>query len=98
MRSLERYRRPFDLDSSPAMEPGHHKNGRAQPMPVAAAHIPSRTANSTPVSSPGLFSPTPSRLNMLMHQGHTMSEGTSPLPANSSDFFLHPLQIRKVRE
>ncbi|GAO16205.1 hypothetical protein UVI_02045030 [Ustilaginoidea virens] len=56
--------------------------------------IPLRTANSTPVSSPGLFSPTASRYPYT-----SISERNSPAPINDSPFLLHPLQNQhKVRE
>ena len=49
------------------------------------------------MSSPGFFSPTVSRLNMLPPQH--MSEGTPAASASRAESpFLHPLQTRKVRE
>ncbi|KAH9907928.1 protein kinase-like protein [Xylariomycetidae sp. FL2044] len=57
--------------------------------------LPSRTANSTPISSPGLFSPTNPRPNAFPN--HSASEATTPAPAINSPY-LHPLQNHKVRE
>ncbi|OAA69858.1 Calcium/calmodulin-dependent/calcium-dependent protein kinase [Cordyceps fumosorosea ARSEF 2679] len=56
--------------------------------------MPLRTACSTPVSSPGLFSPTPSR--HALHAS-SMSESNTPAPPPGGPF-LHPLQTHKVRE
>ncbi|GAW14982.1 hypothetical protein ANO14919_043900 [Xylariales sp. No.14919] len=55
--------------------------------------IPSRTANSTPVSSPGLFSPTNLRSNAFT----SYSDASTPAAVANSPY-LHPLQSRKVRE
>ncbi|KAK4226470.1 putative Serine/threonine-protein kinase [Podospora fimiseda] len=63
------------------------------PPPV---HIPLRTANSTPVSSPGFFSPTVSRPNMSLPGSQPGSESTTPGGLNSP--YLGPLQSHKVRE
>ncbi|KAI1427581.1 kinase-like protein [Xylaria sp. FL1777] len=57
--------------------------------------IPSRTANSTPVSSPGLFSPTTLRSNVF--PSHSTSDASTPAAVTSSPY-LHPLQSHKVRE
>ncbi|KAL8396984.1 hypothetical protein RB594_003903 [Gaeumannomyces avenae] len=66
-------------------------------LPSQPSHVPSRTASSTPVSSPGLFSATVSRLNMIPPQH--MSEGAPAASASRAESpFLHPLQTRKVRE
>ncbi|XWW94695.1 hypothetical protein V2A60_002641 [Cordyceps javanica] len=59
-----------------------------------SASMPLRTASSTPVSSPGLFSPTPSR--HIFHAS-SMSESNTPAPPPGGPF-LHPLQTHKVRE
>lgn len=59
-------------------------------------HHPSRTANSTPVSSPGLFSPTNPRPNNGHHL-YSASEVTTPSVESPSPF-LHPLQQHQVRE
>ncbi|KAI0865270.1 kinase-like protein [Xylaria cubensis] len=52
--------------------------------------IPSRTASSTPVSSPGLFSPANLRPNYSTSDASTPAAVASP--------YLHPLQGHKVRE
>ncbi|KAI1769129.1 kinase-like protein [Hypoxylon sp. FL1150] len=57
--------------------------------------IPSRTANSTPISSPGLFSPTNPRPHVL--PVYSASEASTPVPMATSPY-LHPLQRHKVRE
>ncbi|KAI3320641.1 kinase-like protein [Xylariaceae sp. AK1471] len=57
--------------------------------------IPSRTANSTPVSSSGLFSPTSLRPNVF--PPHSASEASTPAAVACSPY-LHPLQSHKVRE
>ncbi|KAK4155059.1 hypothetical protein C8A00DRAFT_42289 [Chaetomidium leptoderma] len=64
-------------------------------LPPPPPHIPNRTANSTPVSPPGLFSPTLPRLNMSF-PSQPGSETATPGGLNSP--FLHPLQGHKVRE
>ncbi|KUI67815.1 Serine/threonine-protein kinase ssp1 [Cytospora mali] len=65
-----------------------------QPHPLSRP--PSRTASSTPVSSPGLFSPASLRAVMSLPPSHSASEGTTPAAAQSP--FLHPLQTHRVRE
>ena len=57
--------------------------------------IPSRTASSTPMSSPGLFSPVNPRPNVLPL--HPSSDGSTPAVAATSPY-LHPLQTHRVRE
>ncbi|KAK0388183.1 hypothetical protein NLU13_4428 [Sarocladium strictum] len=58
-----------------------------------APSLPSKTAQSTPMSSPGLFSPTGIRHNAAV--GNTsLSESTTPSGLGS----LHPLQSHRVRE
>ncbi|KAJ6781299.1 hypothetical protein PWT90_10159 [Aphanocladium album] len=59
-----------------------------------SASMPLRTACSTPVSSPGLFSPTPSR---HVFHASSLSESNTPAPPAGGPF-LHPLQTHKVRE
>ncbi|KHN95506.1 Calcium/calmodulin-dependent/calcium-dependent protein kinase [Metarhizium album ARSEF 1941] len=59
--------------------------------------LPLRTASSTPVSSPGLFSPTASRHNLTALPYTSVSECNTPAPIGSSPF-LHPLQTHRVRE
>ncbi|TPX09989.1 uncharacterized protein E0L32_008836 [Thyridium curvatum] len=61
-----------------------------------AAQLQQRTANSTPISSPGLFSPLNMRPSMSFGS-QPVSEGATPLGATPSPF-LHPLQTHKVRE
>ncbi|KAI1171135.1 kinase-like protein [Nemania sp. FL0916] len=58
--------------------------------------VPSRTANSTPVSSPGLFSPTAYRPNAF--PSYSSASDASTPAAGSSSPFLHPLQGHRVRE
>ncbi|KAH7270781.1 uncharacterized protein BKA55DRAFT_497183 [Fusarium redolens] len=71
----------------------------ARGAPSLHTHIPSsssmplRTANSTPMSSPGLFSPSPSRQNLVT----SVSENNTP-PNYTQSPLLHPLQMHKVRE
>ncbi|KAK0704752.1 hypothetical protein B0H67DRAFT_557495 [Lasiosphaeris hirsuta] len=57
------------------------------------SQTPYRTANSTPVSSPGLFSPSAPRPTMTFSP-QSVSETTTPVISP----FLHPLQSHKVRE
>ncbi|KAI1388582.1 kinase-like protein [Hypoxylon trugodes] len=57
--------------------------------------VPSRTANSTPISSPGLFSPTNPRPNAFL--AHSASDASTPV-ATSASPYLHPLQNHRVRE
>ncbi|KAI1457898.1 kinase-like protein [Annulohypoxylon moriforme] len=57
--------------------------------------VPSRTANSTPISSPGLFSPTSTRPNVFL--GHSASDASTPAVTMASPY-LHPLQNHRVRE
>ena len=89
-------------DQTFAMEPQQpqpHNHNRNSQLPhlqsVLPPHIPSRTANSTPISSPGLFSPGNPRSNMSLPP-QPVSEGTTPAPTHSP--YLHPLQTHKVRE
>ncbi|KAI5456549.1 hypothetical protein BGZ63DRAFT_366416 [Mariannaea sp. PMI_226] len=71
----------------------------ARPTPPLHTHLPIstsmplRTANSTPVSSPGLFSPSGSRQNLQVSH----SESNTP-PNMFNSPLLHPLQMHKVRE
>ncbi|KAI2467484.1 kinase-like protein [Annulohypoxylon bovei var. microspora] len=57
--------------------------------------VPSRTANSTPISSPGLFSPTNTRPNVFL--AHSASDA-STLAVTMASPYLHPLQNHRVRE
>ncbi|ATY61121.1 serine threonine [Cordyceps militaris] len=70
-----------------------HERSSAGPL-AQSASMPLRTASSTPVSSPSLFSPTPSR--HILHTS-SMSESNTPAPPPGGPF-LHPLQTHKVRE
>ncbi|PSS00580.1 hypothetical protein BD289DRAFT_361026 [Coniella lustricola] len=79
--------------TSPTNRAPSHINTLQPPYPP-----PSRTANSTPASSPGLFSPTNNpRAAMSLPSSQSVSENTTPAVQNSP--FLHPLQTtHKVRE
>ncbi|KAJ3498388.1 hypothetical protein NLG97_g1162 [Lecanicillium saksenae] len=70
-----------------------HDRPSAGPL-AQSASMPLRTASSTPVSSPSLFSPTPSR--HIFHAS-SMSESNTPAPPAGGPF-LHPLQTHKVRD
>ena len=59
----------------------------------SSSSMPLRTANSTPMSSPGLFSPSASRQNLVT----SVSENNTP-PNYAQSPLLHPLQMHKVRE
>lgn len=71
----------------------------ARPTPPLYTHLPPsasmplRTANSTPMSSPGLFSPSGSRQNLYT----SVSESNTPINLGGSPL-LHPLQMHRVRE
>ncbi|KAI1106378.1 kinase-like protein [Jackrogersella minutella] len=73
----------------------------AQPLHVVTDHtpilptVPSRTTNSTPVSSPGLFSPTNSRPDVFLV--HSASDVLTPAAIMASPY-LHPLHNHRVRE
>ncbi|PHH87526.1 hypothetical protein CDD83_8745 [Cordyceps sp. RAO-2017] len=71
----------------------HALSFHAHPHLPASSSMPLRTASSTPMSSPGLFSPSPSRL----HQPTSISESNTPAPTSGSPY-LHPLQNHRVRE
>ncbi|KAK7755870.1 hypothetical protein SLS62_002157 [Diatrype stigma] len=55
-----------------------------------------RTSSSTPVSSPGLFSPSSNRATNHLPT-HSASEASTPAPIATSPY-LHPLQTHRVRE
>ncbi|KAJ2998884.1 hypothetical protein NUW58_g191 [Xylaria curta] len=81
------------------MDPQQAQPFRISLRPITPPHlpaIPSRTANSTPVSSPGLFSPTTFRSNPFLP--YPASDASTPAAVAGSPF-LHPLQTtHKVRE
>ncbi|EAA27566.1 serine/threonine protein kinase [Neurospora crassa OR74A] len=84
------------MSSSSQTPTQHHPRPLHPFLPPMASQIPHRTANSTPVSSPGLFSPSIPRSNMSL-SGQPSSENTTPAPTLHSPY-LHPLQSHKVRE
>ncbi|TWU73862.1 hypothetical protein ED733_000842 [Metarhizium rileyi] len=87
--------RPPQQSSPPPPEPA-----ASQPLHAhlsQSTSLPLRTANSTPASSPGLFSPTASRHNLTSFPYTSVSECNTPAPIGSSPF-LHPLQTHRVRE
>ncbi|KAK4239049.1 hypothetical protein C8A03DRAFT_14540 [Achaetomium macrosporum] len=59
------------------------------------SHVPHRTANNTPVSSPGLFSPTLTRPTKIPFPSQPGSEAVTPGGSNMS--YLHPLQQREMQ-
>ncbi|KAG6010945.1 hypothetical protein E4U21_002615 [Claviceps maximensis] len=65
------------------------------PLPQSVS-MPLRTANSTPVTSPGLFSPTPSRHHLNLPYT-SLSECNTPAPTACRPW-LHPLHTHRVRE
>lgn len=87
----------------PAPNPPAQPQPQPQPLPQPHNTLPpthpqhpSLTASSTPVSSPGLFSPSNPRTTMSLPPSQSVSEGTTPAALNSP--FLHPLQNHRVRE
>ncbi|KAK8913045.1 hypothetical protein H634G_10336 [Metarhizium anisopliae BRIP 53293] len=87
--------RPQQQSSQPPPEPT-----ALQPLHThlpQSTSLPLRTASSTPVSSPGLFSPSASRHNLANLPYTSVSECNTPAPIGSSPF-LHPLQTHRVRE
>ncbi|OAQ69748.1 serine/threonine-protein kinase ssp1 [Pochonia chlamydosporia 170] len=92
---MESPHRPQQQSPPPPVEP-------SAPQPLhthfpQSTSLPLRTASSTPVSSPGLFSPTASRHNLNSLPYTSVSECNTPAPIGSSPF-LHPLQTHRVRE
>ncbi|KAL2144332.1 hypothetical protein VTI28DRAFT_9240 [Corynascus sepedonium] len=84
---------PPQPPQQPFQRPPHPRlHGILPPPPSLLTH---RTANSTPISSPGLFSPSIPRHNMAF-TSQPGSETATPGGLNSP--YLHPLQDRKVRE
>ncbi|RYP91897.1 hypothetical protein DL770_001957 [Monosporascus sp. CRB-9-2] len=77
------------------MDPSHHPHLTTD-LPHFSSNPGHRSTNSTPISSPGLFSPNSLRsTNPLGAQPH--SESSTPAPAANSPY-LHPLQTHRVRE
>ncbi|KAK3899436.1 hypothetical protein C8A05DRAFT_46492 [Staphylotrichum tortipilum] len=76
---------------SPFHRPSHPRLHNILP-PLPSHHASHRTSNSTPVSSPGLFSPILARHNMSQPGSETATPGGLNSP------YLHPLQGHKVRE
>ncbi|KAK7920807.1 hypothetical protein PG985_008829 [Apiospora marii] len=83
------------------MEPQSSSRPGQQPLQSlktefsSQSHVPSRTASSTPVSSPGLFSPSNPR-PALNFATHPASDASTPVAMHSP--YLHPLQNHRVRE
>ena len=83
--------------SNPPVEPQPQPHTQPQnTLPPTHPQNPSLTASSTPVASPGLFSPSNPRTTMSLPPSQSVSEGTTPAALNSP--FLHPLQNHRVRE
>ncbi|KAM7194881.1 Serine/threonine-protein kinase ssp1 [Naviculisporaceae sp. PSN 640] len=89
---------PQPPNSQSNYRPAHPHLHQIHPPPLS--HIPPRTSNSTPVSSPGLFSPTHPRSTMSLPAHQTHSESATPLGSGGTmnSPYLHPLQSHKVRE
>ncbi|KAK1761270.1 Serine/threonine-protein kinase ssp1 [Echria macrotheca] len=85
------------MEPQPPQQAQPHSRPALQNILPLSQQLPQRTANSTPVSSPGLFSPALPRQTMTF-PSHSASE-SGPLAIGASPF-LHPLQSRnhKVRE
>ncbi|KAI9170864.1 Serine/threonine-protein kinase ssp1 [Paramyrothecium foliicola] len=86
----------------PPQQQQPYKHNSPVPHPSLITQLPSpaafplRTAESTPMSSPGLFSPTAIRHSGIL--AHTsLSESNTPAPHGGIPY-LHPLQNHKVRE
>ncbi|KAI1506128.1 hypothetical protein F5X99DRAFT_426154 [Biscogniauxia marginata] len=77
-------------------QPHHHHPPLTIDNNIYLPPIPSRTASSTPISSPGLFSPANPRPNVLLPV-HASSETPTPTAIATSPY-LHPLQTHRVRE
>lgn len=86
---------PTASSSAAASDPNTAVNG-APYKPTALQPLHAHTANNTPISSPGLFSPVNPRATMSLPSSQPVSETTTPAVQNSP--YLHPLQTHKVRE
>ncbi|KAF5020586.1 hypothetical protein F66182_7391 [Fusarium sp. NRRL 66182] len=86
-KSLSQQQSPTSLSTTTRGTPPLHTH-----LPSSSS-MPLRTANSTPMSSPGLFSPSGSRQNLVT----SVSENNTP-PNYAQSPLLHPLQMHKVRE
>lgn len=92
-----------NLDRNYTMESQQPLQGRSTQhpklhtiIPPTPANFPQRTANSTPMSSPGLFSPSNPRPKIAIPTQAATDANMSASDNNSH--FLHPLQNHKVRE
>ncbi|ORY56075.1 uncharacterized protein BCR38DRAFT_119571 [Pseudomassariella vexata] len=81
------------MDAQPPKQPHPNPHQLTTDIPP---YLTPRTANSTPMSSPGLFSPSNPRPSMALPI-HAASDASTPAAALSSPY-LHPLQGHKVRE
>ncbi|KAK4130340.1 kinase-like protein, partial [Trichocladium antarcticum] len=79
--------------------PQRHRPSHPHPRSIILpppSQFPNRTSNNTPVSSPGLFSPTLARGTMSFPPSQQGSESATPASLHSP--YLHPLHGHKVRE
>lgn len=81
------------MDPQPPQQQPHQL---ATDLPPLHPSFYSRTANSTPVSSPGIFSPSNPRPT-LGFPAHPASDATTPVGGLNSPY-LHPSQNHRVRE
>ncbi|KAF9874555.1 serine threonine-protein kinase ssp1 [Colletotrichum karsti] len=79
----------------PQTRNSHHPHLQAL-IPPSSNSLPLRSAASTPMTSPGLFSPSNPRPKSSFPT-HSSSESNTP-NAETSSPYLHPLQHHKVRE
>jgi hypothetical protein len=93
-----------DLQQQTQQRPSHSQNSsphphQLSPFPLLNTFLPLplRTTDNTPMSSPGVFSPTAGRHGGLFSQQQSLSESNTPAPQSASPF-LHPLQTHRVRE
>ncbi|KAI1206130.1 kinase-like protein [Annulohypoxylon truncatum] len=85
----------MDTQQPPPSQSPHPPHLITDPNNPAFPSVPSRTASSTPISSPGLFSPTIPRPNVFL--AHSASDASTPAVTMASPY-LHPLQNHRVRE